>query len=995
MRKILYTKYSNERARKFCIRTDICQKEGIGRFVFKRPCYPEGSCHVEQMCRWYKELEKVYQGTPISMNKVLEEPSLADSGEKGVGFEYLSGETLEEQLDKHLSAGNVDKTVEQLLEYVAIVRKAGKVQPFKMTEEFRQVFGNPILPEGLFCAPVTDIDMVVGNAFVTEYGWTMMDYEWSFDFPIPVNYVVFRILHYYIYGSTARTALYSKNLYGRAGLNDEEVRQYEKMEEHFQQYILGDHVPLRFLYPEMNPGCMDIRSEKNRAKIREACRENRLDGSGSLGVQLCIDSIERTEDLLQVKGWSYHEKLEKPEFTVTDVKGKQMKPERLEFFMRRDVNAGFGIEDSRYEAGFDMILRLPQKKTRKFGEKYTITSKVGEDTASYLVDMSKLSFKNGRLGRKLVEMKSGNAVSGPKYYSPYEMGFWGETSKFRKEDQRFGGWRLATQLTEKDLKKQRAARFEKEPLISIVIPLYNTPEVYLKAMIDSILAQTYQNFEVCLADGSKGNGTGDSIRRLYGGEEKLHYKKLSENKGISGNTNEALAMASGEYILLADHDDLLSSDALYEIVEEINDHQDADIIYTDEDKVDMEGEHYFDPHFKPDFNLYMLRTSNYICHIFVVKRDIARAVGGFCSEYDGAQDYDFILKCTEQAKGIYHVPKILYHWRCHTDSTASNPESKMYAWEAGKKALESHYGRLGIHASVELADLFGRYRTRWQIQGSPLVSIVIPNKDHLEDLEKCLRSIYHKSSYRHFEVLVVENNSEDPRTFALYKDLPRKYPGTRVLKWEGDFNYSSINNFAAKEAKGQYLLLLNNDTEVMEPHWIEEMLGICQQSDVGAVGAKLFYPDGTIQHAGVVIGLGGAAGHIFAGMAGDKCGYVARANSMQNLSAVTAACMMTKKSIFDQIGGFDENLTVALNDVDYCMQVTALGEKVVYTPYAQLCHDESRTRGPENDPKKQERFAGEVRYFEEKWPDIMKNGDPYYNRNLSRVNGQCSLRIPD
>ena len=283
-------------------------------------------------------------------------------------------------------------------------------------------------------------------------------------------------------------------------------------------------------------------------------------------------------------------------------------------------------------------------------------------------------------------------------------------------------------------------------------------------------------------------------------------------------------MASGEYILLADHDDLLSPDALYEIAKEINDHQDADIIYTDEDKVDMEGEHYFDPHFKPDFNLYMLRTSNYICHIFVVKRDIARAVGGFCSEYDGAQDYDFILKCTEQAKGIYYVPKILYHWRCHTDSTASNPESKMYAWEAGKKALESHYGRLGIHASVELADLFGRYRTRWQIQGSPLVSIVIPNKDHLEDLEKCLRSIYHKSSYRHFEVLVVENNSEDPRTFAFYKDLPRKYPGTRVLKWEGDFNYSSINNFAAIEAKGEYLLLLNNDTEVMEPHWMEEML---------------------------------------------------------------------------------------------------------------------------------------------------------------------------
>ena len=983
MEKIIFTKYSNERARAFRIRTDICESEDGSRFVRKRACDPEGEAHVSRMGEWYKKLEAVYRDTPISMNRITESSD-------GAVFEYLEGQTLEEQLDLRLARGDADGAAEQLLRYVELVRSCGQSETFAVTDAFCAVFGEPELPDGLLCAPVTDLDMIVGNAFVTEQGWTMMDYEWSFDFPIPVNYVIFRILHFYIYGSSARKALYPMNLYGRAGLERDEVRQYERMEERFQQYVLGAHTPLRFLYPEMTPGVLELSDERVQAKVREACAAQQP----AQALQLCVDSIERTEDELEIKGWVFHEKLQRPQLAAADGSGKTVEQAQLTFFMRDDVNRMFGVEDARYEAGFDLILRLDGTHTKRWGETYTLTARTDDASASYVVNLSRLAFKQGKLGQKLLRLKSGAPAAGPRYFSPYEMGLLGESRKLRREEQRFGGWRLATQLTEKELKRQREDAFETLFLFSVVIPLYNTPQKYLQAMLDSLLAQTYAAFEVCLADGSDDDRVGEFIRSRYGSEPRIRYQKLEKNGGISENTNAALAMAQGDFVVLADHDDLVTPDALYELACVLRAHPETDILYTDEDKVDMDGTHFFEPHFKPDFNRYMLRTSNYICHIFAVRRTIAEAVGGFRRAYDGAQDYDFILRCSEQAGSIRHVPKILYHWRTHEGSTAGNPESKRYAWEAGRRALEAHYARTGVQAEVSLAELFGRYRTTYRVQGQPLVSIVIPNRDHAEELARCVQSIYRKSTYRSFEVLIAENGSEDARTFHCYEELKKKYPGVRIIRWDKAFNYAAINNFAAAEAKGAYLLFLNNDTEVVTPGWIEELLGICQQPGVGAVGAKLFYPDGTIQHAGVILGLGGAAGHLFAGMAGDACGYVARANTVQNLSAVTAACMMTKRAAFDEAGGMDEALTVALNDVDYCMKLTKAGYQVVYTPYAQLTHYESATRGAEDSPQKKERFAQETQYFETKWQSELQGGDPYYNRNLSLVSGNCSLRIP-
>ena len=566
----------------------------------------------------------------------------------------------------------------------------------------------------------------------------------------------------------------------------------------------------------------------------------------------------------------------------------------------------------------------------------------------------------------------------------------GKDTEEKKGD--YEEWLKKHQADKKTLRRQKRASFTEKPLISIVIPLYCTPLPYLKELVDSVRAQSYANWQLCLADGSPDDKVKEFIEKEYRKEKRLVYRKLDSNGGISVNTNEAIGMAEGEYLMLCDHDDTLEPDALYEIVRAVNEHPQTEVLYTDEDKVSMDGKHYFDPNFKPDFNLFRLRENNYICHIFVVKKSLADKVGYLRPEFDGAQDFDFIFRCCEQAAGIVHIPRVLYHWRCHMDSTAADPESKAYAYEAGRNAIREHYQRLGIEAKVDMTERPGWYRSLVKIQDNPLVSIIIPNKDHTDDLELCLFSINRKSTYKNYEILIVENNSEDPETFEYYKKLPGRYPKAHVLTWEKEFNYSAINNFAVKEAKGDYLLFLNNDVEILTPQWIEEMLQICQQESVAAVGAKLYYPDDTIQHAGVVLGLGGIAGHIMCRASREDPGYFGRMISVQEISAVTAACMMVKKKDFDAVGGFDETFQVAFNDIDLCMKFQAAGQKVVFTPYAELYHYESKSRGMEDTPEKQFRFDKEVTRFKEKWGARLEAGDPYYSPNLSVTEGDCSLR---
>ena len=567
---------------------------------------------------------------------------------------------------------------------------------------------------------------------------------------------------------------------------------------------------------------------------------------------------------------------------------------------------------------------------------------------------------------------------------------------FHKEPEKtddYEQWILKHRPDKKTLRKQKKTVFQKKPLISIVVPLYQTPEPYLRELIDSVKAQSYENWQLCLADGSPDDRLKGFLDRNYGKENRIVYRKLEQNGGISVNTNEAVMLATGEYLMLCDHDDTLEPDALYEITKAINEKDAPDVLYTDEDKVSMDGKHYFDPNFKPDYNLFRLRENNYICHIFVVKKALTDRVGLLRTEFDGAQDYDFIFRCCEEADKVVHIPKVLYHWRCHMDSTAADPESKAYAYQAGRRAIKEHYQRMGIDASVEMTERPGWYRSYVKIQDNPKISIIIPNKDHIDDLELCLFSLTKRSTYKNYEILIVENNSEKPETFEYYKKLPDRYPKVKVLTWEKEFNYSAINNFAAKQAEGVYLLFLNNDVEILTPQWIEEMLQICQQKDVAITGAKLYYPDDTIQHAGVVLGLGGIAGHIMCKASREDPGYFGRTVTVQEISAVTAACMMIRTEDFWNAGGFDETFQVAFNDIDLCMKVRAAGKKIVFTPYAELYHYESKSRGLEDTPEKQFRFDKEVKAFEAKWSEQLAKGDPYYSPNLSVTEGDCSLRV--
>ena len=365
--------------------------------------------------------------------------------------------------------------------------------------------------------------------------------------------------------------------------------------------------------------------------------------------------------------------------------------------------------------------------------------------------------------------------------------------------------------------------------------------------------------------------------------------------------------------------------------------------------------------------------------------------GGFREEFDGAQDYDFIFRCVENSKEIVRVPKILYHWRTHRQSTADNPASKLYAFEAGKRAIEAHLKRAGEAAEVFHTKDYGFYRVKYQVEGTPLVSIVIPNKDEISTLKKCLESVWEISTYKNIEILIVENNSEKQETFEYYKKIDGKR-NVRVLYWKEAFNYSKINNFGISHAKGEYIICLNNDMEVIAPDWIEELLGHCQRAEVGIAGARLYYPDNTIQHAGVVIGMGGVAGSMFVGLDRRRTGYLHKPGIQQDLSAVTAACMMVKKNVFQEVHGFEEKLAVAFNDVDFCLKVREKGYLVVYDPYAELYHYESKTRGAEDTKEKVKRFQGEIQYMKEKWMTLLKKGDPYYNPNLSLKKWDYSLR---
>lgn len=687
-------------------------------------------------------------------------------------------------------------------------------------------------------------------------------------------------------------------------------------------------------------------------------------------INLSIDSYVVIKNKYVIEGWACYKQKGIESIEVYSRKHKKI-PAKVLFEKREDVNMLFSISDEKELLGFSIsvneapgyiLLKSAEKKKRIAfsGIRYSI----GEIVSSV---KNRTTITDEEHRRKIA---SRNIVSYEEFLSLLK-------TKIKIKN---GYNEIMENIT-----------------FSIIVPLYNTPLHFLDEMIVSVINQKYSNWELCLADGSDGQHVEEvrkHVEKYSVNDSRIKYKRLEKNEGISSNTNEALKMATGDFIVLFDHDDLLTKDALYEFAKAIQKDNECDCVYSDEDKTDETSHVFFDAHFKPDFNIDLLCSVNYICHLFAVRKELVDKYGGFRSEYDGSQDHDFILRMTEKARKTVHVPMVLYHWRVHSNSTAQDPAAKMYCFTAGQKAIRAHYERIWPNIKIDRIEngvSLGIYHTIWHFDEYPLISVVIPNKDHTSDLDKAIRSMIEKGTWSNLEFIVVENNSEKTETFVYYEKIQKEFCNVKVVKYDGDFNYSKINNYGVSFTKGEYILLMNNDVELISPDSLKEMMGYCQREDVGVVGARLLYEDNTIQHAGVVIGINGIADHVFKSEE-EHTTYFSRALIAQDYSAVTAAVMLVKKSIFESVTGLDEKFAVAFNDIDFCLRVRETGKLVVYNPYACFHHYESKSRGAENTKKKQVRFAKEIALFLERYSDLLRKGDPYYNPNLTLLKTDYSLR---
>lgn len=557
-------------------------------------------------------------------------------------------------------------------------------------------------------------------------------------------------------------------------------------------------------------------------------------------------------------------------------------------------------------------------------------------------------------------------------------------------------WMEKNKLTAEKIKqiKRDINQFNYKPKISIVMPVYNVEKKWLAKAIESVINQLYENWELCIADDASTEEHIKKTLEYYGRRDKrIKIKYLEENQGISGASNEALSLATGEFIGLLDHDDELSLDALYENVKLLNENPDADLIYSDEDKIGTNGLR-MEPFFKPDYSPDMLLSINYIGHFVTLRKSLLDEIGGFRKGYAWSEHYDLFLRFIEKTipRRILHIPRVIYHSR-RIDVPADNINVEdIEALDSGKRALEDYLNRNGISGNIHVEKDLGCYRVKREIKNSQEVSIIIPFRDKISELKKCVNSIIEKTTYQNYRLFLIDNNSEEEETLV-FLERKRREPIISVIKYNKSFNFSAINNYAAEKTESPFLLFLNNDTKVISGDWLEAMLEFAQRQDVGAVGALLFYPNSLVQHGGVIIGLGGVAGHAHRNFREDSNGYCNRLKMIQNLSAVTGACLLTRREVFREVGGFDENFSHAYNDVDFCLKIRERGYLIVYTPYAKLIHHEYLTRGHDGSPEKNVRYKREIKYFQEKWKEILRHGDPYYNPNLTLEKEDFSVKI--
>ena len=689
-------------------------------------------------------------------------------------------------------------------------------------------------------------------------------------------------------------------------------------------------------------------------------------------MEYCFDSIFVKNGKIFATGWAVSSVAENEiEITVTDEK-KEPVDAIVTWAARPDVGlAKYGDPKAGHVGIF---LEIP------FSGQHLVTVHFKEKDAQGSV----ISEQSLPLNPALIAARKFLKESKAQYVNTKKSLVWLKKKLTRNEYADYDTWLRIMRVSRQELFAQRKTKFSYAPKFSVVVPLYHTPAKFLKDLVRSMMYQSYANWELCLVNASPEDVHLTSLLENWAMRDKrIRVIRLEKNLGIAQNTNAGIEASTGEFIAFLDHDDFLEPDALFCYVDALNKDKTIDVFYSDEDKTDEYAAHYFYPHFKSDFNIDLLHANNYMCHFLAVRKSLVDTVGVLNEKFDGAQDYDFVLRLTENTKKIYHCPRILYHWRCSNQSTAASQGNKMYAIHAGKAALNAHYKRIGWNARAQEGAVDGWYQTKFTLKEEPLVSILIPNKDHTDDLDVCLNSFFERADYQNYEFIIIENNSVLPETFAYYEKIEKEHDNVKVVYWEAGFNYSAINNFGFKFAKGDYIMLLNNDVELITPDIFQSMLGFCMRPEVGIVGAKLLYNDHTVQHAGVLVGAGGLADHVFKGIHEDDPGYMGRAISSQDVSAVTAACLLVKRSVYEEVGGLEEEFQVAFNDVDFCLKVRKAGYLIVYDADVKLFHYESKSRGMEDTTDRFIRFGNEMMLLNSKWDILSTFVDPYYNPNLS------------
>ncbi len=961
MDRVIYTKYNSLRKPEYRLTTEIHDGDR-GKWVEKRAAGPAAEAQLDRIMASRELALRLYRNI-----RVID----AKREEGRIVFPFVSGRSLADRIDTDVL--DRDRFVRQVNELFSLVLDAKEecACPFEPTEDFKAVFGNEYPKNARALCPA-NIDSIFSNFIETGDGLVCLDYEWVCDFPVPVDYIKYRIL-LYLHNEWVNSVLdgVSRDTFmDWFGLSETDCGIYWNMEMSFQQLIHGTAWRYRHLE----------QYKKKQLYLSGILSENAVQKQAIHDKDVHIASMEQVVRDKDVHIASMEQVVRDKDEYIAGM--EQVSHDQHELINRKNEHIA-AIEKAIHDKDVH-IANLQQQYNEISGAFFWRITKPARNIVIFTRQMLQ---KNDKVYLLFRCLKAG-LRHGPKRMAEV----WRSARQENGQKKRLAAW-----PTKKEIKEQKQSTFDRKIKFSILVPLYNTPPQFLKEMIQSVRSQTYGNWELCLADGSDSEHSNVQkiCKSLARRDGRIKYKKLCKNQGISGNTNACIEMATGEYIALFDHDDILHPSALFEVMKAICE-KGADYIYTDEATFQSPDlGHIITFHFKPDFAPDNLLANNYICHFSAFSRNLLDKAGVFRHEYDGSQDHDLILRLTYMAEHVVHIPKLLYYWRSHPLSVAQDIGAKQYAVDAAKNAVKD-FLRDYKQEDVEVKSTRA-FPTIFQIiyplKKREKVSIIIPNKDHIEDLKRCVESILTRSTYDNFEIIIVENNSETEEIEQYYNEI-RSNKKIRIIKYEGDFNYSRINNYAVHQSDGEYVLLLNNDTEIITPDWIENMMMYAQREDIGAVGAKLYFPDGRIQHAGVTLKLGAdrVAGHTHYGVDHDNLGYMGRLCYAQDVSAVTAACMMLRRTVFDEVNGLDEELAVAFNDVDFCLRIRKKGYLIIFTPFAELYHYESASRGLETGERR-DRFLKEGQLFKDRWKDVLEAGDPYYNPNFSLDSSTFDVRI--